>query len=77
MKYFQLDMTMLTSLSITGLYFGKSENLRLNWFYQQVIADVTRFKVPTDIVIDDSQHKWGRSPFHYTAPVYDCLLSQH
>jgi len=52
------------------------ENLRLRWFYRQVPADVTRFKVPADLVVGDSLHKWGRSPFHYSPAVYDCLLGQ-
>jgi len=51
-------------------------NLNLQWLYKQVPSHVTRFRVPRDVLIADYQHKWGKSLFHYTVPVYKCLLSQ-
>lgn len=30
---------------------------------------------PIDIFVGDSNHKWGKSPFHYTKEVYEYLIS--
>lgn len=29
------------------------------------------FQLPEHLAVADSQHRWGRSPFHYIAPAYD------
>lgn len=29
---------------------------------------------PSGIFVADSKHRWGKSPFHYTQPVYDYLI---
>jgi len=52
------------------------ERKYLNWFYNHTPKSVNRFLVPDDILIADSNHRWGKGQLHFVQDVYEYLLKQ-
>lgn len=57
----------------------RAENRRLEYLYQiveQVTPNVEWIRYTDDLLVADSNHKWGQSPFHFGRPFYESQRQQ-
>lgn len=57
----------------------KAGNKNLEWCYENALAVFPKIKViapPSEILIADASHKWGRAPYHYCEAEQRYLLEE-